>query len=93
MSNLRYGEGWTMNTWKEQLIEYISDLDDILSPKDAEELIMSELVRIKEEYIKRQETKKSDTVDNSEQLDKAMGMSDLIALYRELFYGRQDVFS
>ena len=82
-----------MNTWKQQLIEYISDLDDTLSPKDAEELIMSEWVRIKEKYIKHQEPKKNDTVDNTEQLDKAMGMSELTALYRDLFYGRQDVFA
>lgn len=82
-----------MNTWKEQLIEYISALDNAMSPEDAEELIMTEWVRIKEKFIKNQELKESDTVDNSEQLDKAMVMSELIALYRELFYGRQDVFA
>ena len=82
-----------MNTWKEQLIEYISALDDTMSPEDAEELIMSEWIRIKEEFIKHQELRKSDTVDNTEQLDKAMGMSELIALYKDLFYGRQDVFA
>ena len=82
-----------MNTWKEQLIEYISALDNAMSLEDAEELIMTEWLRLKEKFAKYQEFKESNTVDNSKQLDKAMGVSELIALYRELFYGRQDVFA
>ena len=64
-----------------------------MSPEDAEKLIMTEWSRIKEKFIKHQETKKNDTVDNMQQLDKAMGMAELITLYRDLFYGRQDVFA
>lgn len=82
-----------MNTWKDQIIEYISELDNAMSPEDAEKLIMTEWSRIKEKFIKHQETKKNDTVDNMQQLDKAMGMTELITLYRDLFYGRQDVFA
>ena len=37
-----------MNTWKKQLIEYVSSLDDAISPENAEGLILSELARIKE---------------------------------------------
>ena len=82
-----------MNTWKDQIIEYISELDNAMSPEDAEKLIMTEWSRIKEKFIKHQETKKNDTVDNMQQLDKAMGMAELITLYRDLFFGRQDVFA
>ena len=82
-----------MNTWKEQLIEYVSSLDDAISPENAEGLILSELARIKEVFSNLQEAEKNDTVDNTEQLHKAMGMSELITLYRDLFYGRQDVFA
>lgn len=82
-----------MNTWKEQIIEYISALDDAMSPEDADKLIMTEWFRIKDDFIKCQENKSNDTVDNSKQLDKSMGMSELITLYRDLFYGRQDVFA
>lgn len=85
--------GTFMNVWKTQLIEYISALDDAESPESAEELIISELERLKREFIKNQEVIKSTMVDNSEQLDKSMGMSELITLYRDLFYGRQDVFA
>ena len=69
-----------MNTWKDQIIEYISELDNAMSPEDAEKLIMTEWSRIKEKFIKHQETKKNDTVDNMQQLDKAMGMAELITL-------------
>ena len=82
-----------MNTWKEQLIEYVSSLDDAISPENAEVLILSELARIKEVFSKLQEAKENDTMDNTKQLHKSMGMSELIALYRELFYDRQDVFA
>lgn len=82
-----------MNTWKKQLIEYVSSLDDAISPENAEGLILSELARIKEVFSNLQEAEKNDTVDNTEQLHKAMGMSELITLYRDLFYGRQDVFA
>lgn len=79
-----------MNTWKEQLIEYVSSLDDAISPENAEGLILSELARIKEVFSNLQEAEKTDIVDNTEQLHKAMGMSELITLYRDLFYGSCD---
>ena len=79
-----------MNTWKEQLIEYVSSLDDAISPENAEGLILSELARIKEVFSNLQEAEKNDTVDNTEQLHKTMGMSELITLYRDLFYGSCD---
>ena len=82
-----------MNTWKEQIIEYISALDDAMSPEDADKLIVTEWSRIKDDFIKCQENKINDIVDNSKQLDKSMGMSELITLYRDLFHGRQDVFA
>ena len=43
-----------MNTWKEQLIEYVSSLDDAISPENAEGLILSELARIKEACVQRE---------------------------------------
>ena len=55
-----------MNTWKEQLIEYVSSLDDAISPENAEGLILSELARIKEVFSNLQEAEKNDTVDNTE---------------------------
>ena len=90
---IKLREEWSMNTWKEQLIEYISTLDNAMSPEDAEELIMTEWLNIKDKFVKHQKIKESDITDNTERLDKAMRMSELISLYRDLFYGRQDVFA
>ena len=77
-----------MNTWKEQLIEYVGSLDDAISPENAEGLILSELTRIKEVFSNLQEAEKNDTVDNAKQLHKTMGMSELITLkgYRSMGY-------
>ena len=69
-----------MNTWKEQLIEYVGSLDDAISPENAEGLILSELTRIKEVFSNLQEAEKNDTVDNTKQLHKTMGMSESVTL-------------
>ena len=83
-----------MNVWKERLIQYIKELDDVILPEEAEKLIVAELMRIKQEMAAIvQEHPIENIVDNGNQLNKSMGMTELIALYRELFYGRQDVFA
>ena len=83
-----------MNAWKERLIEYIKSLDDAASLEEVEKLILTEVAQIKqEESAKVQEPQIRHTVNNNDQLNKPMGMPQLIALYRELFYGRQDVFA
>ncbi|MCM1048377.1 MAG: DEAD/DEAH box helicase [Clostridiales bacterium] len=89
-----------MNNWKEHLITYIKSLDENISIDNAELLIHDELSRIKESYsakLPQTNMPNSQTVnsqsDNSNQTDKRMEMPELIALYRDLFYGRQDVFA
>ena len=83
-----------MSEWKECLIKYIETLDESISPEEAEKLVLTEINRIKQETsAKVQEKLTAEIVDNRNQLNKSMGMSELVALYRELFYGRQDVFA
>ncbi|MEE1087235.1 MAG: DEAD/DEAH box helicase family protein [Schaedlerella sp.] len=83
-----------MNGWKERLIKYIEALDEDISPEEAEKLVLTEMDRIKKEAsAKAQEHLAAEIVDNHNQLNKSIGMSELVALYRELFYGRQDVFA
>ncbi len=83
-----------MENWKKQLIEYVKTLDDTMLPEEAEELLLAELVRIKKEFsINLQDSMKEDIADNSQQLDQSMKMTELITLYRELFYGRQDIYA
>lgn len=83
-----------MNTWKEHLIQYVKSLDDSLLPEEAEELLLVELERIKRGIsVKNKESSANNVADNHEQLNRPMGMAELITLYRELFYGRQDVFA
>lgn len=83
-----------MDAWKERLIEYIKGLEDGLMSEEAEKLITKELRRIKQERsVNVQERQVQDIVDNRNQVKKSMGMETLISLYRELFYGRQDVFA
>lgn len=83
-----------MSEWKERLIKYIETLDEFISPEEAEKLVLTEMNRIKQEAsAKVQEKLTAEIVNNRNQLNKSMGMSELVALYRELFYGRQDVFA
>lgn len=83
-----------MNGWKERLIKYIEALDEDISPEKAEKLVLTEMDQIKKEAsAKAQEHLAAEIVDNHNQLNKSIGMSELVALYRELFYGRQDVFA
>lgn len=86
--------GKLMNTWKEHLIQYVKSLDDSLLPEEAEELLLVELEKIKQGIsVKNKESSANNVADNREQLNRPMGMAELITLYRELFYGRQDVFA
>ena len=86
--------GIHMNGWKERLIKYIEALDEDISPEEAEKLVLTEMDQIKKEAsAKAQEHLAAEIVDNHNQLNKSIGMSELVALYRELFYGRQDVFA
>lgn len=86
--------GELMNTWKEHLIQYVKSLDDSLLPEEAEKLLLVELKKIKQGMsVKNKEPLANNVADNREQLNKPMGMAELITLYRELFYGRQDVFA
>lgn len=83
-----------MNSWKERLMEYLQSLDDSMLPEEAEKLFLTEWANIKEEFLQKQnETKIIPSVDNYVQADKSMTMAQLVALYRELFYGRQDVYA
>lgn len=83
-----------MSEWKERLIKYIAALDESISTVEAEKLILAEMSQIKQATsVQVQEHLTVETVDNRNQLNKSMGMSELVALYRELFYGRQDVFA
>jgi hypothetical protein len=79
-----------MNNWKQRLIAYISALDEFVQPEKADKLIHEEFLRIKEENANRAELVSDRQVDNSSQLDKPMDMFELITLYWDLFYGRQD---
>lgn len=88
------GCGKLMNTWKEHLIQYVKSLDDSLLPEEAEELLLVELEKIKQGIsVKNKESLANNVVGHHEQLNKPMGIAELITLYRELFYGRQDVFA
>lgn len=83
-----------MNSWKERLMEYLQSLDGSMLPEEVEKLFLTEWANIKEEFLQRQnETKNIPSVDNYVQADKSMTMAQLVALYRELFYGRQDVYA
>ena len=83
-----------MNSWKERLMEYLQSLDDSMLPEEAEKLFLTEWANIKEEFLQKQnETKIIPSMDNYVQADKSMTMAQLVALYRELFYGRQDVYA
>ena len=83
-----------MSEWKERFIKYIETLDEFISPEEAEKLVLTEMNRIKQEAsAKVQEKLTAEIVNNRNQLNKSLGMSELVALYRELFYGRQDVFA
>lgn len=83
-----------MNSWKERLMEYLQSLEGSMLPEEAEKLFLTEWANIKEEFLQKQnETKIIPSVDNYVQADKSMTMAQLVALYRELFYGRQDVYA
>ena len=83
-----------MNTWKECLIEYLQTIDGTMSLEEADELILAEWTRIKNDYLQKDKVAKIvETADNHVQAEKSMSMSEVIALYRELFYGRQDVYA
>ena len=84
-----------MNNWKQHLIAYITALDESISPEEADKRIHEEMVRIKENCSEKlQETLNvNDKINNNTPLDKSIGLPELITLYRELFYGRQDVFA
>lgn len=84
-----------MSMWKEQLIEYLQALDSTMSLEEADELITNAWARIKSDCLlqNEREAKISVTVNNCTQTEKTMSMSEVIALYRDLFYGRQDVYA
>jgi hypothetical protein len=82
-----------MDNWKQHLITYISALDESVRLEEADKLIHKELLRIKKANEDKAEIGSVRHVDNFSQLNRAMNMPELIALYRDLFYGRQDVFA
>ncbi|MBD5516525.1 MAG: DEAD/DEAH box helicase family protein [Lachnospiraceae bacterium] len=81
-----------MNNWKARLIAYVDSLDESISIDEADKLIHDELTCIKEE-CSAELSNRNNKADNYDRLDKSMEMPELIALYRDLFYGRQDVFA
>lgn len=84
-----------MPNWKNRFIAYVKSLDENITIDNAEVLIFDELARIKKDCV--EENSKPEILncmaENYNQSDKRMEMLDFIALYRELFYGRQDVFA
>lgn len=84
-----------MSNWKKRLITYVDSLDESILIDEADKLIHDELIRIKEEYSAESSelSNRDNKADNYDRLDKSMEMPELIALYRDLFYGRQDVFA
>ena len=83
-----------MNTWKDRLIEYLKTIDDTMSLEEADELVLAEWTRIKNDYLQKDKVAKIvETADNHVQAEKSMSMSEVIVLYRHLFYGRQDVYA
>lgn len=84
-----------MSDWKDHFIEYVRSLDENMAFDDAEPLIHEELVRIKEVCSEKalEQNISTSNSDNFAVPDKRMEMAELITLYRDLFYGRQDVFA
>lgn len=84
-----------MNDWKERIIAYVKSLDEHITIEEAETLIHNEVVRIKEASSETdlKSDKPNCSADHFYQSDKRVEMQELIALYRDLFYGRQDVFA
>lgn len=83
-----------MNTWKNRLIAYLHTLDGDMSPEEAEDMILKGWNRIKEDFLLESKKLKSNVlVENCNQTERTITMTELIALYRELFYGRQDVYA
>ncbi|MCM1083299.1 MAG: DEAD/DEAH box helicase [Clostridium sp.] len=84
-----------MNNWRERLIAYIKALDEDILVDEAEQLIHDELMKIKapgsEKNSKSEETNQK-AGENAHSFQQ-MEVTELIALYRDLFYGRQDVFA
>ena len=84
-----------MNDWKERIIAYVKSLDEHITIEEAETLIHNEVLRIKEasSEMDLKSDKPNCSADHFDQSDKRVEMQELIALYRDLFYGRQDVFA
>ena len=83
-----------MNTWKEHLIEYVQSLDEEMSLDAVNELVVIELKKMKEEFLKkRNEIKSKEVTDSNIRSNKNLSMQELITLFRELFYGRQDIYA
>lgn len=80
-----------MENWKQRLIAYVTALDESIQPEEADKLIHEEFLHIIN--VDKEKVSSNNKADNSSQLDKSMEKSELIALYRDLFYGRQDVFA
>ena len=78
-----------MNDWKQRLISYIEKMNDSVGIDNAFLMLSEEIIRIKkEESAKPEQVKMKCDIDK-----KSMSLDDFIQLYRELFYGRQDVFA
>lgn len=87
-----------MDSWKQRIIAYISNIDESVSIDNASGLVNRELVRLKEEDIKNKENETTTIIikpkyNNESETDKSLPIEELVKLFRELFYGRQDVFA
>ena len=87
-----------MDSWKQRIIAYISHIDQSVSIDNASGLVNRELVRLKEEDIKNKENETTTIIikpkyNNESETDKSLPIEELVKLFRELFYGRQDVFA
>ena len=85
-----------MNDWKQQLIAYIQKLDSGLSFYEAKSVVLQELSVMEHDYslVEKEDITTVRSVDvNTDEPNRSLSIDELIKLFRDLFYGRQDVFA
>lgn len=83
-----------MANWKQHLLSYVNKVNDNISLVQLTDLVHQELVRMQQEELENSQKSIDESIpDNAVNNNKLMGMAELTSLYRELFYGRQDVFA
>lgn len=85
-----------MNAWQQRLITYIQKLDAGQSFCDGRRLVLQELAAMEQDYAASKTDSSGATSSANQQSDivsQPLPIEELIKLFRELFYGRQDVFA